>query len=145
MFRTATRGWNIQCENELVLVAAIDPGKNVGYALVDSDGRLLDNRVLPLSEMHLLEVPADATLIVGDGTGSYAVQDILARRNLKVERVDERGTSFEGRELYFRDHLPCLPWRWLPRGLWWPPRSIDDYAAYAIALRFLGRAGRHDR
>ena len=120
-----------------MLIAAIDPGKNVGYALVDEEGRLVDKRVLPLSEIDRLDIPADATIVVGDGTGSYAVQNILARRNLKVERVDERGTSLEGRELYFRDHLPGIPWRWLPRGLWWPPRTIDDYAAYAIALRFL--------
>lgn len=130
-------------------VAALDPGKNVGYALVDEEGRLLDNRVISLSELDRLDLPADAVLVVGDGTGSYAVQKILARRNLKVRRVDERGTSLEARHLYFRDHPPRLPLRWLPQGLWWPPRSIDDYAAYAIALRFLGRAeqlyGQHSR
>lgn len=118
-------------------VAAFDPGKNVGYALVDGQGRLLESRVLALSELSGFIVPVGATLVVGDGTGSYAVQNILARRNLELERVDERGTSLEGRNLYFRDHPPRLPWRWLPRGLWWPPRSIDDYAAYAIALRYL--------
>ena len=120
-----------------MLVAALDPGKNVGYALVDVDGQLIDSAVLPLAKIHALEFPHDAKIVVGDGTGSYAVQNILARRNLQVERVDERHTSLEGRELYFRDHPPGLPWRLLPRGLWWPSRSIDDYAAYAIALRFL--------
>lgn len=118
-------------------MAALDPGKNVGYALVDVDGQLIDSAVLALAEIQALQFPHDSRIIVGDGTGSYAVQKILARRNLKVERVDERGTSLEGRELYFRDHPPRLPWRLLPRGLWWPPRTIDDYAAYAIALRYL--------
>ena len=121
-----------------MLLAALDPGKNVGYALVDAEGRLLDSAVIPLSRIHAHEFPDGATIIVGDGTGSYAVQNILARRNLRVERVDERGSSLEGRTLYFRDHPPRLPWRLLPRGLWWPPRTIDDYAAYAIALRYLG-------
>ncbi|HEX7003325.1 MAG TPA: hypothetical protein VF168_03975 [Trueperaceae bacterium] len=120
-----------------MLVAAIDPGKNIGYALVDGNGRLIENRVLPLAEIHALEFPVGAKIVVGDGTGSYAVQSILARRNLQVERVDERGTTLEGRELYFLDHRPPLPLRLLPRGLWWPSRSIDDYAAYAIALRYL--------
>ncbi|MEX2536550.1 MAG: hypothetical protein WD273_13220 [Trueperaceae bacterium] len=120
-----------------MVIAAFDPGKNVGYALVDEDRRLLDSRVMPLSAIQRFVVPEGATLIMGDGTGSYAVRDILLRRNLHVERVDERGTSLEGRNLYFRDHPPGLPWRLLPSGLWWPPRTIDDYAAYAIALRYL--------
>jgi hypothetical protein len=28
-------------------------------------------------------------------------------------------------------------WRLLPKGLRVPPRLIDDYAAYALALRYL--------
>lgn len=120
-----------------MLIASFDPGKYLGYALVDSNGELLQHGILELSQLHRFEIPEEAKIIVGNGTGSYAVADILARRNLKVERVDERGTTLEGRELYFREHPPRPPWRWLPRGLWWPAGSIDDYAAYAIALRFL--------
>jgi hypothetical protein len=124
-----------------MLVAAFDPGKNLGYALTDGCGRLLDSAVVALSELHRFEVPSQATVVVGDGTGSRAVERILARRNLVTVRVDERGTTIEARKLYFRDHPPRRPWRWLPRGLWWPPRPIDDYAAYAIALRYLSALG----
>lgn len=56
---------------------------------------------------------------------------------LPVITVDERGTTLEARDLYWRLHSPTLLQRCLPRGLRVPPRPLDDLAAWAIALRYI--------
>lgn len=124
-----------------MLVAAFDPGRNIGFVLVDEQGRVLRRRLLVLSELAALEIPEESVTVVGDGTGSRELRRLLASRGVTPILVDETGTSLEGREIYFRENPPTFPWRLLPRGLWWPPRSIDDYAAQAIALRYLGSLG----
>ncbi len=120
-----------------MMIIAFDPGRNIGVAHVGEDGRLLRREILDLGALKRLEYPPDAVLVVGDGTGSGAVQDVLAKLELDVVVVDEEGTTLEARGLYLRDHPPRGLGRLLPRGLWSPPRPIDDYAAYAIALRYL--------
>jgi hypothetical protein len=124
-----------------MLVAAFDPGRNIGFALVDGGGRLLEARVLEHGELERLELPGGARTVIGDGTGSAELKRLLGARGETAVLVDETGTSLEGRRLFFRDHPPRLPWRWLPKGMWWSARPIDDYAAYAIALRYLAQPG----
>lgn len=124
------------------MVAAFDPGRNVGFALVDERGRLLDGQVLTAEDVTKLAIPEHATVVVGGGTGSADLLRLLAARDVAVVTVDEVGTSLEGRRLYFELNPPALPWRLVPRGLWVPPRPIDDFAAYAIALRYLAKRGK---
>lgn len=119
------------------MVVGIDPGRNVGVAFVQPNGRLERALILTLDQLAELAIPLDATLVVGGGTGSKLVQALLRRRGLAFVVLDERGTSLEARSLYFDDHPPRGLKRLIPKGLWWPPRPIDDYAAYAIALRYL--------
>ena len=118
-------------------VAAFDPGRNVGFALVAEDGRLLRQAVLDLAEVATVPLPEDARVIVGDGTGRRDVERLLRARGRTPQRVDESGTSEEGRDLWRRHVAPRGLARWLPRGLRAPTGPIDDYAAWAIALRFL--------
>lgn len=120
-----------------MLVAAFDPGRNIGFALVDEAGTLLEAGVVGAGELEGLPLPEHARVVLGDGTGSSRLRDLLEGRGFIPVLVDETGSTLEARRLYFRDHPPRLPWRLLPAGLWWPQRPIDDYAAYAIALRFL--------
>lgn len=119
---------------------ALDPGRNVGAAWVRVDGVAERLAVLTLDDVDRLDLPDGATLVVGNGTGSAAVAARLRSRGLVPELVDEEGTTLAARELYFRDHPARGLARLLPRGLRSPPRPVDDYAAYAIALRWL--AGR---
>lgn len=125
-----------------MVVAAFDPGRNVGFALVDETGELLDGRVLAAEEVAGLALPVNATVVVGGGTGSRELLKLLSSLGARAEVVDELGTSLEGRRLYFERNPPAFPWRLVPRGLWVPPRPIDDFAAYAIALRYLSQRGR---
>ena len=122
-----------------MVVVAFDPGRNVGFALVDERGRLLEGHVLTREDVAKLVLPQNATVVVGGGTGSGDLLKLLSSRGLEAICVDEVGTSLEGRSLYFERNPPSLPWRLLPRGLWAPPRPIDDFAAYAIALRYLAQ------
>jgi hypothetical protein len=123
-------------------VLGVDPGRNVGLAWVDAQGRLLRAAVTDLGGLAHLEVPLGVVVAVGDGTGTREARAALARPGRSVVVVDEFATSEEGRRLYWRDH-PARGWRrWLPAGMRVAPRSLDDYAAYAIALRWLAMAGR---
>lgn len=126
-------------------LVAFDPGRDIGYAVVGASGELLEGRVLTAAELDQLALPAGARVVVGSGTGSAELLARLAARGVEAQLVDERGTTLEARDLYFRDHPPRPPLAWLPRGLWVPPRPVDDYAAYAIALRFLAAGGEGGR
>ena len=118
------------------MLIALDPGRNLGVAWVSLETKLLRHEILTLSDLQTLEF-SNVVIVVGDGTGTEAVQKILKARGLDFIVIDEEGTTLEARELYFRDHSPKGLMRFLPRGLWSPPELIDDYAAYAIALRYL--------
>jgi hypothetical protein len=118
-------------------VVAFDPGRHVGVAWLDAEGRLLRGDVLDLPTVARLELPPDVQVVVGNGTGSRAVQAALVAAGHAFVTVDERGSTEEGRRLYLRDHPPRGLARWLPAGMRAPPRSVDDYAAYAIGLRWL--------
>jgi len=121
------------------MIVAFDPGKNLGVAFVSEAGLLERGLVIEPASLGALELPEAATLLVGDGTGSAAVIAALATRGLSAELVGEEGTSLEGRELYFAAYPPRGLARFLPRGMLSPPVLVDDFAAYAIALRWLER------
>lgn len=124
------------------MLIAFDPGRNLGVAIVSDDGRLLSGRVTNLADLPGLPLPEGATVLVGAGTGSGAVRTVLTERGFSPVSVDERSTTLEARELYFRDHPPRGLARLIPRGMRFPARDIDDYAAYAIALRWLAAKSR---
>ena len=123
-------------------LVALDPGKNLGVAFVYADGSLGFHAVMTLEHLQTLALPEQATVLVGDGTGSSTVQKVLKSRNIAYEIVDEWGSSLAARDLYFRDHPPTGLQRFLPKGLRTPPELIDDYAAYALALGYLTKLGR---
>ncbi len=118
-------------------IVGIDPGKNIGVALVSSQGKLLQKNIITLAECSDFTFPQDALLVLGNGTGSKLVQENLQKRDLEFILIDETNTTLEARHLYFNDNPPKGLYRFLPRGLRLPPRYLDDYAAYAIALRYL--------
>jgi hypothetical protein len=122
---------------EPVSLIALDPGKNVGVAFVSRSGTLLFHEVLELEQLTELEFPPEATLLVGNGTGTQDVQVVLKGLGLAYNVVDEWGTSLAARKLYFRDHPPKGFGRLVPEGMRSPPELIDDYAAYALALEYL--------
>ena len=123
-------------------IVALDPGRNIGVAFVSKDGVLGFHKVLDLAQLETLEFPKAATVLVGDGTGSDTVKNLLTGREIKFEVVDEWGSSLTARKLYFRDQPPRGLQRLLPQGMRTPSGLIDDYAAYALALAYLAKAER---
>ncbi|HZJ09012.1 MAG TPA: hypothetical protein VFD39_04905 [Trueperaceae bacterium] len=120
-----------------MLIVALDPGKNVGVAYVSAAGELLANRIVDVDSVAELDVPPHAHIVVGGGTGGRKLAMTLRAAGLDPEVVDERSTSIEARELYYRHNPPRGLTRLLPTGMRSPPVPLDDYAAYAIALRWL--------
>lgn len=127
-----------------MVIIGIDPGKRIGVAWVHEDGRLEQASILSLADLEQLALSPQACVVVGDGTGSQIVQRTLSERQVAFTLVDERDTTLKARVLYFAAHPPVGLRRLLPRGLWFPPRPIDDYAAYAIALRYLEKSRGED-
>lgn len=135
------------------VLVAFDPGRNLGVAFVSESGELVRHAVFSLSEFvalhesgslpasEWLELARPATVLVGDGTGSAAVVAALRGLGLKPVLVPEAGTTLEAKALYFADHPPRGLARLVPPGLRSAPVPIDDYAAYAVALRWLARRG----
>lgn len=120
------------------MLIALDPGQNLGIAFVEEDtGRLLWCEVITLEGLRTLDVPPNSFFVVGDGTGHEKVLQVLQERGFTYTVVDELGTTLEAKVLYFKAHPPKGLLRFLPRGMWAAPRNLDDYAAYAIALRFI--------
>ena len=122
-------------------IVALDPGRNIGVAFVSKDGVLGFHKVLDLAQLETLEFPPTATVLVGDGTGSDTVKNLLTKKGIEFEVVDEWGSSLTARNLYFRDRPPRGLRRLLPQGMRTPPGLIDDYAAYALALAYLAKLG----
>ncbi len=119
-------------------LVAFDPGRHVGVAWVSDGGSLLHSVVITAQELARVAVPPRARVLLGDGTGSRALGAALRGLGLAPELVDETDTSETARLLYWRRYPPRGVARLVPVGLRVPPRPIDDFAAYAIALRVLG-------
>lgn len=119
------------------MIVAFDPGRNVGVAYVDEHGTLRSRAIVTLESVDRLELPEGAVVVVGDGTGSRALCARLKELGIHPETVAEQGTSLDARALFYRDHPVRGLARLLPMGMRSPPVPIDDYAAYAIALRYL--------
>ena len=130
--------------NAPAALAGIDPGRNLGVALVSADGALLEAHVLTPDELDRLVALARRAprVAVGDGTGSAHVAAALASAGVEFVVVDETGTSLEARTLYFERNPARGLLRLLPTGLRLPPVPTDAYAAWAIALRALRAADR---
>jgi hypothetical protein len=119
------------------VIVAFDPGRNIGVAVVTETGDLSWCAVIDTAGLKTIDIPQGATVLVGNGTGSSELVARLEALSHRVELVGEGSTSLEARSLYFSHHPPRGWQRLLPGGMRSPPRPIDDYAAYAIALRWL--------
>jgi hypothetical protein len=122
-------------------VIALDPGREkCGLAALNADGRLLYRTVTPTAQLphHLAELLRDApeaTVLIGDGTSSQALQAALraAIPGLALTVVPEAHSTERALERW-RDTVPPRGWRrLLPRPLRFPSEPIDDFAAWLLA------------
>lgn len=127
-------------------VLGIDPGtRKVGFALVeDADSPALARGIEPLETLverigPLLEQHPISAVALGSGTNAARLAGMLESLGVPVHVIDETGTTYRARALYFAEHPPRGWRRLLPLGLQVPPGPIDDYAAMLIARRYLAR------
>ena len=119
------------------MIIALDPGKNIGLALVSFDRVLLDSTIVTLEQLQDYVFREGIRVVLGDGTGSKVVQALLDKRGIDYVLVDEEGSSLEARAHYFAAHPATGLWRLLPKSMWPVSDLLDNYAAYVIALRYL--------
>jgi hypothetical protein len=125
---------------------AIDPGREkCGLALVDAEGGLLARAVVPLEDLAAMLRDwcvrhRPDLLLIGRGTGSPALLDLLRELAIPFRRVPEHHSTRLARQRYFAENPPRLWRRLLPLSLQTPPVPVDDYAAWILAERFLKQA-----
>jgi len=127
-------------------LAALDPGRSK-CGLVRSDAsRQCIEEALILSPAACLATLARwqqhgglRAVVLGNGTSSSHWQTQLAELGLRVELVDERGTTLAARQRYWELWPPLGWWRLIPPGLRLPPRELDDLAAQRLPERWLQR------
>lgn len=134
-------------------ILAVDPGQDkAGLALTDGAGEPIWLEILSLenfrerfvelfsSELDELEEELDA-VVIGDGTGSEAIEKIL-RSALKSEvrfiKINEWGSTDEAVELYRQyEATGLLKNIFYKIFKWRPEEPIDQYAALVLARRYL--------
>lgn len=128
-------------------ILSIDPGREkCGMALVEMDGRVIWQRVVPSGEVfaRLDEIMKQETVpvvVVGDRTGSRAIRGDWERLGFsgraKLIPVDEHLSSVEGRRRYLLANRSHGLKRFLPVSLRTPGEPFDDYVAVVLAERYL--------
>ena len=145
------------------LVLAFDPGRDkTGFALVNCDGELIFSGIFPSIEREkffdallnsesidefVIEYPCERIssfiervklIAIGNGTHSSEFYEAAKKIfSIEIKITDERNTTLEARNLYWKLHKPGFFLKILPQGLRVPPRVLDDLAAWAIAERAL--------
>ncbi|MCX7925925.1 MAG: hypothetical protein N2554_08965 [Fimbriimonadales bacterium] len=121
----------------------------MGVAVAERDGddwRLLFRAIPSLERLRetleeCLHRHTPQRFLVGAGTGAKRLLPRLREwfPDIQWELVEERDTTLQARELYFRYHPPRGWRRLLPKGMRLPPEPYDDYAALALIYRAAGK------
>ncbi|MDO8587486.1 MAG: pre-16S rRNA-processing nuclease YqgF [Armatimonadota bacterium] len=128
-----------------LLVLAVDPGRSkCGLAVVGSDSGVRTRAVVPRTKLvETVETFARAyspsVVIVGGGTGSKAARSAIeaASGGAPVETVDEKFTSLDAKERFFKENPPRGFRKLIPVTLQSPQVPYDDYVAVLLAERYI--------
>lgn len=128
-----------------MVVAAIDPGREkCGVAVVDEDGRVLEQAVIAtvlLADEMTARVKEfrPERILLGNGTTSRTAEETIreAIPDVPVEIVDEYRTTDDARIAYWKANPPSGWRRLFPTSMQVPPAPVDDYVAVILARRYL--------
>lgn len=127
---------------------AIDPGREkTGLAIVRPDGEcphreIASTETVPDHVARLVAEWAPDALVLGDRTGSKALEADLDAGRIPIVRVDEHRSTEDARALYLAREPARGLARLLPRGLRAPSRPVDDYAAWVLGRRYYAAESR---
>ena len=149
-----------KAETTLQFYLGIDPGRDkTGVALVEETGRILAVQVMRTRNFSdtLLQFLYDTlqvrntwglrkilkAVVLGNGTGSEEHKQWVEKAlpGYPVYIVDEKYSTEEARDLYWKLYPPRGLRRLIPLGLQTPPEPLDGYAAVVQVYRFMGQGG----
>lgn len=136
-------------------ILAVDPGsEKVGYAVVNLDLTHGDLGIGYLADMHRVfaKYCRDTSnpplfIVMGNGTKNAVLCKLLnsLELNIDIKLIDERNTTYLARSRYFQENPPKGIWKLIPKGMLFPPRPIDDYAALLIGENYISQQGLLDK
>lgn len=126
-----------------MLVLGFDPGRDkCGLALVNGTSTVIRHEVIPSEQAlpTLQQWCADYSIqkiVMGNQTTSKQWQNFLQANfpSLPITLVDERNSTLEARDRYWKLYPPRGLMRLIPKGMRLPPRPIDDIVAILLVER----------
>ncbi len=122
-----------------------DPGKDkCGIAIVTLEGNPVRHEVIPSDTaiatlQTWMQTHSIQSLILGDQTGSkqWRSRIIEALPNLQIITIDERFSTQQARDRYWKMYPAQGLQKLVPLGMRTPPRPIDDIVAIILVERYL--------
>jgi len=122
-----------------------DPGKDkCGIAIVTLEGNPIRHEVIASDTaietlQNWIQTHSIQSLILGDQTGSkqWRSRIIEALPNLQIITIDERFSSQQARDRYWKMYPAEGLQKLVPLGMRTPPRPIDDIVAIILVERYL--------
>lgn len=122
-----------------------DPGKDkCGIAIVTLEGNPIRHEVIASDTViatlqSWMQTHSIKSLILGDQTGSkqWRSRIIEALPNIQIITIDERFSSQQARDRYWKMYPAQGLQKLVPLGMRTPPRPIDDIVAIILVERYL--------
>ena len=122
-----------------------DPGKDkCGIAIVTLEGEAVRHEVIASDSaiatlQNWIQTYEIQSLILGDQTGSKQWRSWIvgALPNLPIITIDERFSSQQARDRYWKMYPAQGLQKLVPLGMRTPPRPIDDIVAIILVERYL--------
>ena len=122
-----------------------DPGKDkCGIAIVTLEGNPIRHEVIASDTViatlqSWMQTHSIKSLILGDQTGSkqWRSRIIKALPNIQIITIDERFSSQQARDRYWKMYPAQGLQKLVPLGMRTPPRPIDDIVAIILVERYL--------
>lgn len=138
---------NSPLDTEQPIILGFDPGRHkCGLAAMGVDRTLHYHQVIAADEVidtiqQLQKQLPISIVVMGDQTSAKTWKQKLSHDlpELRVVLVDERYSSLEARDRYWKMYPPKGMYRLIPQGMRTPPRSLDDIVAILLIERYLGR------
>ncbi|NJN86699.1 MAG: pre-16S rRNA-processing nuclease YqgF [Leptolyngbyaceae cyanobacterium SL_7_1] len=128
------------------VILGFDPGRQkCGLAIMGLDRILFYHQVIPADSaiatiQALRQQFPVSTLVIGNQTTGKQWKQQLSEALQEPPRivlVDERYSTLEARDRYWKMYPPAGFHRLLPQGMRTPPRPIDDIVAILLIERYL--------